>query len=610
MAESNLAYSKAYFFSILSLFAVIYNSNDLNDVSFLNHSFSITINIVFGICIFVLLSFFYNHVINRIYGFSTHSIIIGLFAGIINVLGRNFVLHNGMIFFYKDVIFAVVFSLLATVGYGLMYASVFELGWWYLNIQREKELESKNTFSFVNTVNHVVFDKYPLLSPFLLICLFWLPYLISFFPGVLQCDAAVALLGHYGVTVRSNHHPVIGTLLMGYIMDIGKYLGSDNYGCAIYVILQYLLLSISLAYNFIFFNKWKTNYCFRWLALLFFMLHPVFPTFVMNVVKDVFYYIAFLWLLFLFIRCYEEYNKILVFYIFIASMFLCALRKEGLIICITCSIGLLLFQKSIYKKWKTILNAIILGIVFALFLSFATLVHYNYERSSIKEAFSIPLQQTARYIRDYSVDITESEWIVLNNIFQNKANTLGMYYEPELSDSVKDQISNYMFKEQTAEYLKVWGSLFFRHPDCYFSAAFNQMYGYFYTGKEAMYKIGDCRTENFVKGDNLYSEKLRIVDNPRTINFRKSMIKYIYSWPDFPLIGYLYRPAVYTWILLFSLSYLIRLKKYNYLLLYCMPLVVLCVCCLSPANAYIRYIYPVIISCFILLALNFRFEPC
>ena len=88
------------------------------------------------------------------------------------------------------------------------------------------------------------------------------------------------------------------------------------------------------------------------------------------------------------------------------------------------------------------------------------------------------------------------------------------------------------------------------------------------------------------------------------------MIKYIYSWPDFPLIGILYRPAVYMWILLFGLSYLIRLKKYNYLFLYCMPLVVLCICCLSPANAYIRYIYPVIISCFILLALDFRLEPC
>lgn len=610
MAQSNLINMKACLFSMFSFFAIMYNYNDLNEASFLNHSFSTTTNIIFGICLFVLFSLFYKQVITRVCSFSSHSKIIGIFAGIINVLGRNFVLYNGMQFFYKDVLFAVVFSLLAAIGYGIIYASVFELGWWYLKVQREKGLENKNSSSFINTVNHIIFDKHPLLYPFLLICLFWLPYFISFFPGMLQWDAAVALLGHYGVTVKSNHHPVIGTLVMVYIMDIGKYFGNDNYGCVIYVILQYFLLSISLAYSFVFFNRWKINYIFRWLVLLFFMLHPVFPTFVMNVVKDVLYYIAYLWLLYLFIRCYEEHNKALVFYIFISSMLLCTLRKEGLVICIICSIAFLLFQESIYEKWKNILNAIILGIVFALFISFAALVYYNYERSSIKEAFSIPLQQTARYIRDHSVDITESEWVVLNNIFQNKANTLGMYYEPELSDSVKDQIDNRLFKEQITAYIRVWGNHFFRHPDCYLAAAFNHMYGYFYIGKEAMFKIGDCRTENFVKGDNLYSEKLRIVDNPRTINFRKSMTKYIYSWPDFPLIGILYRPAVYTWILLFGLSYLIHLKKFNYLFLYCMPLVVLCICCLSPANAFIRYIYPVIISCFILLAFDFRLELC
>ena len=103
------------------------------------------------------------------------------FAGITNVLGRNFVLHNDMQFFDKDMIFAVVFSLLAAIGYGLIYASVFELGWWYLRVQRGKEIGSENRSSSVNTVNHVVFDKHPLLFPFLLSILAAL--FNFFFPG-------------------------------------------------------------------------------------------------------------------------------------------------------------------------------------------------------------------------------------------------------------------------------------------------------------------------------------------------------------------------------------------------------------------------------------------
>lgn len=584
----------------------MHNCSDLNDTSFLINSFSVSANIVFSIVFLVLFFIYYKHVINRVYSFSRQSRIIGLFAGVINVLGRNFMLYNSMFFFHNNVNFAIVFSILATIGYGLFYASVFELGWSYLIEVGRKEVEIKKDCFLSNNISFIVFEKQPLLYPFLLIACFWFPYLFSFFPGMLQWDAVSALFGYYGITAWSNQHPVIGTLLMGYIMDIGKYYGDDSLGCAIYVMLQFLLFAITLAYSFVLFKKWKIHYLIRWLVLLIYLLHPVFPTFVMTESKDVFYYIAFLWLLFLFIRCFEENKKELAFFIAIASMFMCVLRKEGIIVCIICSVMLLLFQKTFYENWKRILNALIVGNAFAILLSYGATVYYNVDSASVKEALSIPIQQTARYIRDHGEDITESEWRFLNKIFQNKANIIGKFYVPDISDPVKAQIDNLSFKEQLADYFTVWGNLFFRHPGCYFSAAFNHMYGYFYIGKEAMYKIGDCRTENFKKGDMFYSEQFRITDNPSTMNFRKGMIKYIYYWPEIPLLGFLYHPAVYTWILFFGLSFLIHIKKYKYLFLYCMPLAVLCICCLSPANAFIRYSYPIMISCFVLLAYNLR----
>ena len=610
MAQNNLINKKACLFSALSLFATMYSYSDLKEASFLNNSLSVYANIAFDITFFILYVLYFKFFISKIGSFSTHSKVIGIFAGIINVLGRNFLLYNGMQFFDKDVIFAIVFSLLATIGYGLIYASVFELGWWYLKAQRGKGIGSKNNSSFVNTVNYVVFDKHPLLYPFLLICLFWLPYFISFFPGMLQWDAVSALLGYYGIIDWTNHHPVISTLLMGYIMDFGKYLGDDNLGCTIYVILQYFLLSISLAYNFIFFNQWRINYVIRWLVLVIFLLHPVFPTFAMTEVKDVFYYVAYLWLLFLFIRCFENYNHTLLFYIIIASMFVCAFRKEGVIVCIICAIVLLVFKEKVYETWKNVVNAILLGVFFANVISYGALLYYNVGRSSITEALSIPVQQTARYIRDCSEDITEAEWKILNKVFQNRANKLGSYYLPDTSDPVKAQIDYHLFREQMTAYFRVWWTQFLRHPGCYFSAAFNQMYGYFYIRKEAIYKIGDCRTENFVEGDRFYSEKFKIVDYPKTITFRNTMKKYIYGWADFPLLRLLYHPAVYTWLLIFGLSCIIHFKKYKHLFLYCMPVTVLCICCLSPVNAFIRYSYPIIISCFILIVYNFQLVSC
>ena len=606
MTQYTLINGKAFSFSLLSLFATLYSFNSLSGVSFFNRSFSVHSNVTFIAFFSILYFLYYKYFINKGCTFSMQSKIIGLFAGLINVMGRNFELYNSLQFFSKEVYFAIIFSLVATIGYGLIYASLFELGWSYLRAHREQHIERKDTYLFLKTINHTVFDNHPLLYPFLLICLFWFPYLVSFYPGMIHWDAVEAFLGYNGVITWSSHHPVIGTLLMGYIMDIGKFFRDDNLGCAIYVILQFFLLSITLAYQFVFFNKWKTNYSIRWMVLFIFLLHPVFPMFVMNVVKDVFYYIAYLWLLYLFMRSFEEYNVLFTFCIVIASMFVCALRKEGMVVCVICSVVLLFFRDIIYQKWKNILNAILLGSILATFLSYGASVYYNVARSTVAEALSLPLQQTARYIRDYSDDVTDSEWKVLNAIFENQAKKLGSYYDPDISDPVKNQINGHFFKMHMTAYIKVWRSHFFRHPDCYFAAAFNQLYGYFYIGKGAMYKIGDCRTENFVKGDIFYGEHFKIVDDPKTIAFRKVMKKYVYSWPELPVLGLLYHPAVYTWILFFGLSGLIQLKKYKYLFLYCMPLAVLCICCLSPVNAFIRYFFPVMASSFILAVYNLR----
>lgn len=586
-------------FSIFSLFAILYNYSDLTTfISFKN-----SINIAFIWYFLAFFFLFYKLTLNKIRCLSVLSIGIGVFAGVINVLGRNFILHNGLTFFYKDSFFAIVFSLLAAIGYGLFFSSVFELGWHYL---KNSETKKVNYFSAFENVSFIIFDKRPFLYPFLMICYFWMPYLISFFPGVLQWDAMSALRQYYGIDIWSSNNPVGGVLLMGYIMDIGKSLGNDNLGCLIYIILQYTLLSLTLAYNFVFFNKWNTNYCTRWCILLFFSIHPVFPTFVMTEVKDVFYYIVILWLLFFFIECFENYNKKLLFGIAIASLFVCALRKEGIFICVLLIVASLCFRESIYKYWKRIIVSIVIGCISAILISDIAIDYYHIKPAPIREALSIPVQQTARYIKYHRKDITQSEWEVLKLIFGNSVQKLGNYYEPDISDPVKGKMVYSLSEKQMNAYLKVWSAHLFRHPGCYVSAIVNQIYGYFYIPKEARYKTGDWKSKNFIKGDGEYTPKINVTDNPKTNSFRNVMIKYISSWPELSFLSYLYHPATYTWLLIFGLSCLIRFRQYRFLFFYCIPLTVLCVCCLSPVNAFIRYSYPIMLSCLVLLPFSVK----
>lgn len=281
-------------------------------------------------------------------------------------------------------------------------------------------------------------------------------------------------------------------------------------------------------------------------------------------------------------------------------MFVCALRKEGIIICVFCLFILVLFRHNIYENWKNISVALVIGSTLAVLASNVSANYYNVKQASMREALSIPLQQTARYIRDYSEDVSCSEWSVLNSVFQNHAKDLGLYYQPEKSDQVKDLMGYNLTKKQIMAYFEVWFNQFMRHPGCYLSAAFNQFYGYFYIEKEAMYRIGDCRLLNFKSGHPLFTEQIVVVDNPNTKNIRERIINYVLSWPDLPLLGLLYHPAIYTWSLFFGLSCLIYFKKYKYMFLYSIPLIILFICCLSPVNAFIRYSFPIILSSFIL----------
>lgn len=582
-------------FSMFSLFAVLYSYSDLTTyVSFKN-----SINIVFVLLILCLFFLFYKCAISKNSGFSALAISIGIFAGVINDLGRNFILYNSLIFFYEEKYFAIVFSLLAAIGYGLIYATVFELGWKYLSSLNRSAPYRQNSVSFI------LFDKHCFIYPFIVFFVFWIPYFIAFYPGIVHWDAMDALRQYYGLQTWTSQHPVVGVLLMGYTMDIGKYIGSDNHGCTIYVVLQYIICSLTLAYSFVFFNKWKTPYFIRWVTLLLFSLLPVVPMFVLNEVKDTFYYVAVLWMLFILIKCLEQCDNRMLIKLSTAVIFLCCLRKEGIVICVSCLLALLIVRNKIYDKWKRIAAAVFLGVCVSVAVTNLASVHYNVKPASMREALSLPVQQTARFIRDHGKDITKTEWEVLNTVFNNKAGELGNVYNPNRSDEVKYNMAYTLDSKLTKQYVRVWLTHFIRHPGCYCSAAFNQMYGYFYIERSA-FKIYeyDIYTNNFKYGHMMYTTKVMVTDNPNTTHVREKMKEYFIMLENAALTGVLFHPATYIWILIFALTMLIHFNQGKYLFFFVIPLVILTVCCASPINADLRYSFPIILSSFLLLAFS------
>ena len=97
------------------------------------------------------------------------------------------------------------------------------------------------------------------------------------------------------------------------------------------------------------------------------------------------------------------------------------------------------------------------------------------------ETLSIPLQQTARYVRDFGGEVTDTEREAIDRVVQYSA--LADTYDLNLADPVKSYINR---EEATGAdrqaYLKVWAAQTLRRPVSALEAFVNLNYGWLYPG--------------------------------------------------------------------------------------------------------------------------------
>lgn len=207
---------------------------------------------------------------------------------------------------------------------------------------------------------------------------------------------------------------------------------------------------------------------------------------------------------------------------------------------------------------------------------------------SDKEMLSIPFQQTARYLKEYPDDVTESEEKAIRAILDY--DNLAQIYEPEISDHVKDTFRNSSSKEDLSNYFKAWFSMFCRHPGVYFEATFNNTYGYYYPFHNCN-KLGAYQF--YIQGPPLATGDFDI-HYVIPANIRQICDTYATIWRNIPGLAQLVNPRSYTWGILILGGYLIYRKRSKGLLVLAAPLLNVAVCIASPVNGYLRYAIPLI----------------
>lgn len=439
----------------------------------------------------------------------------------------------------------------------------------------------------------------------LILMIFWLPYLIIDYPAVIHADSGVMLSEFFSKNLY-NHHPVLQTIIWGSFVEFGhNVFNSYNIGVFLFVLVQFLYGSfiVSLLLDYVYKKKYPVIIIF--IAFLIIALMPAFPRNATAVCKDsnhTFYFMFMIWLIIKTIDLKDKIwtdakNRYLILLWVLTILFVAFSKKSGVYTVILTAPFLLIYLRKNKKSLIAVLIAIILGLGIYYGGEYAIENIWDIGNDDTKEIYSIPFQQTARFVRDFGDDVTTEERQVIDKILDY--NALPELYNPEICDPVKNSFKQESTDEDFSEYLGVWFSQFFKHPTVYVQATLNNIYGYFYPEDIGYYKdlffMSGCVDENKIfapEGFKEASEKLC------DINMKSRKL---------PVIGLFSSLGFFVWADIFIMVYFMLYKKDKKFVIYNIPVIVtLLICIASPVNNTMRYGLPIMFMAPVLFCMCFK----
>lgn len=309
--------------------------------------------------------------------------------------------------------------------------------------------------------------------------LIWLLFLLCLFPGTLINDTWSQLQQFMTFTagegVLSDHHPIFDTLIMGVlIVPLSQLTNYWHLVIWCYVLLQSYLTCLAFSYTI--------NYVYRKLDLnsnavivmfSIYSIWPLYPASAQTVSKDALFSWIFVFFTLEFMEIVRSEGTVLKkekFIIkFIALAIMCSLTKKvGVYVILLSLFCLFLFLKNYRKR---IGFSFLCISVFMLGVMPAVKNNLNVIPGGKQEMFSLPFQQTARYVKYHSDDITKEEYAVIDRLLCME--NLADRYNPTVADPVKGYQERGSTEDYIA-YIKVWLSQGIRHFGTYL-VAFNAM---------------------------------------------------------------------------------------------------------------------------------------
>lgn len=447
---------------------------------------------------------------------------------------------------------------------------------------------------FENRIDEKCNKNYIIYTILILIC--WMPYFFRYFPGLLTSDSCAQVAQAIGLTKLTNHHPIFHTGIISIFVNLGvNVFGNINYGVAIYTMVQMTIMAISFAYVLNYLYKNKVPFFIRIFALIYYMLYPINALFSVTMWKD----ILFAGIIPIFvIQCDKIVkmpdkfikDKIKIIMFMVVSILVCYLRNNGVYIVFFTILFLFIIERKYWKK----MGGIFAGTLIIFFITKNIIFGiFNVSEGNIGEMLSIPLQQIAR-VEKYHKENIDINTIYQINKFFNVEN-IGEKYNPVLSDPVKAEFKNDVFKENKVEFIKLWGKLFLRYPKDYIESFLSNSYGYYYP--EAKHWVANRTME----ANNMGLEQTPLIEGKIV-----SKIDSLIERRDIPIVSMFFSIGFAVWLTVICMAYMVYSKRYVNLVMF-IPIFVLWLTIIaSPVFCEYRYAYPIFTTLPIYICLCFR----
>ena len=522
---------------------------------------------------------------------------INLFIALIWLMAEGFRRNNSLSLLFctygqmlKSIIYFIGSYQLLNV---LMYAFSF-----LIENHGEHTADNPNRRSSVS-----VFFKY-----FILLIVLWIPHLLSAYPAFICYDSYYQLAQYFGIDGWTSHHPPLNTLLMGKIIEIGKYLKDGNFGFFLYIAFQAVLFAAILSYGIVLLKKLKTP---KWLLVLLVICAvavPYYSAYIGVIVKDNIYSYAFVLffieIIYLAIRKEEYFDSVphlLLWCLSVTALLL--MRNNGKYVIIPFYLIMIIYafrHRTVFSGKTRLLRRLVLILAVPLILNwgltFCVTKKYDIQPGSIREALSLPLQQTARFVKAHQNEVTESEEIKLRSVMDY--DRLAEAYDPRISDPVKVLFVADPSFSQLKDYLLVWGQQFIRHPATYVNATVNQNY-YLVYPKVANILVYAYTPENqtgFPKQNEV--NKILGAYDIDSLKIWKQRFNVLYKASfNLPVLYLLSHPAFYVILFIWLLCFAAANRFYSWLMISIPNILNILIILLAPAiQGQPRYAFPLIYS--------------